>query len=267
MQVLLVEDNRINQIVAGQMLKIIGIESVVAGTGEDALESLRKNRFELVLMDIQLPGLSGIEVTRIIRDPDSDVLDHDVPIIALTAYASEEDRLRCLECGMNNHLSKPLRMNDLLDTVTAYVNIDSGKEEASLPDKPRTETPVSENPQPDMSQLPVFDREELMLRIGNDEELARDIVEGFLGRLDRYYQEIKDALSTDDPDMIHRRAHGLAGAAGNISAVALRQAAKEIEKTGREGRVDDARSLMEHLHSVLEETRTVLSSQKFSGSG
>jgi CheY-like chemotaxis protein len=256
MQVLLVEDNRINQIVAGQMLKIIGIESVVAGTGEDALESLRKNRFELVLMDIQLPGLSGIEVTRIIRDPDSDVLDHDVPIIALTAYASEEDRLRCLECGMNNHLSKPLRMNDLLDTVTAYVNIDSGKE-----------TPVSENPQPDMSQLPVFDREELMLRIGNDEELARDIVEGFLGRLDRYYQEIKDALSTDDPDMIHRRAHGLAGAAGNISAVALRQAAKEIEKTGREGRVDDARSLMEHLHSVLEETRTVLSSQKFSGSG
>jgi signal transduction histidine kinase/CheY-like chemotaxis protein len=107
-RLLLVEDNFVNQRVALYMLAKLGYHVDLANDGREALRRLGKERYDLVLMDCQMPELDGFEATRLIRDPSSEVLDHDVPIVAMTANAFPEDRARSLECGMSDFLSKPV---------------------------------------------------------------------------------------------------------------------------------------------------------------
>jgi signal transduction histidine kinase/ActR/RegA family two-component response regulator len=107
-RLLLVEDNFVNQRVALYMLAKLGHHVDLAKDGREALLRLGKERYDLVLMDCQMPEMDGFEATRLIRDPTSEVLDHDVPIVAMTANAFPEDRTRSLECGMSDFLSKPV---------------------------------------------------------------------------------------------------------------------------------------------------------------
>jgi signal transduction histidine kinase/ActR/RegA family two-component response regulator len=107
-RVLLVEDNFVNQRVAVYMLAKLGHPVDVAKHGREAVEMLQKARYELVLMDCQMPEMDGFEATRIIRDRTSEVLEHDVPVVAMTANAFPEDRARAIACGMNDFLAKPV---------------------------------------------------------------------------------------------------------------------------------------------------------------
>jgi signal transduction histidine kinase/ActR/RegA family two-component response regulator len=107
-RLLLVEDNFVNQRVALYMLAKLGYHVDLANDGREALDRLGKERYDLVLMDCQMPEMDGFEATRLIRDPSSAILDHDVPIVAMTANAFPEDRARSLECGMSDFLSKPV---------------------------------------------------------------------------------------------------------------------------------------------------------------
>ena len=112
-RVLLVEDNAINRKLALVLLSRLGLEVEVATDGAEALERLSREVFDLVLMDCQMPVLDGYEASRVIRDPSSSVLRHGVPIIALTANAMAGDRERCLEAGMDDYVSKPIRRERL----------------------------------------------------------------------------------------------------------------------------------------------------------
>jgi signal transduction histidine kinase/ActR/RegA family two-component response regulator len=107
-RVLLVEDNFVNQRVAVYMLAKLGHPVDVAKHGREAVEMLQKARYNLVLMDCQMPEMDGFEATRIIRDRTSEVLEHDVPVVAMTANAFPEDRARAIACGMNDFLAKPV---------------------------------------------------------------------------------------------------------------------------------------------------------------
>jgi CheY-like chemotaxis protein len=107
-RILVVEDNVVNQQVAIGMLRVLGHAADVAGHGGEAIEALARKPYDLVLMDCQMPTLDGFQATRLIRDPRSAVLAHDVPVVAMTAHAMEGDRERCLEAGMNDYLSKPI---------------------------------------------------------------------------------------------------------------------------------------------------------------
>ncbi|HMV20643.1 MAG: response regulator [Betaproteobacteria bacterium] len=119
--VLLVEDNLINQRVAVGLLKKQGVVAHVANNGLEALAALKKSRYELVLMDLQMPELGGMEATQRIRDPQEGTLDPAVPIIALTANAMESDREACLAAGMNDYLSKPLNARDLAAALKKWL--------------------------------------------------------------------------------------------------------------------------------------------------
>ncbi len=107
-RILLVEDNAVNQMVATRMLTRLGYEVTLAQHGREALEKLANQPYQLVLMDCQMPEMDGFEATRLIRDPSSAVLDHHVPVIAMTANAFEEDRDRCFAAGMDDFLAKPV---------------------------------------------------------------------------------------------------------------------------------------------------------------
>jgi signal transduction histidine kinase/CheY-like chemotaxis protein len=142
-RVLLVEDNLINQRVAVGLLKKLGIVADIANNGLEAIAALKEFRYELVLMDLQMPDLGGMEATRRIRDPEEDVLDHDVPIIALTANAMESDREACLQAGMNDYLAKPIDLAALSDKLALWLPVQKpapcaaqpGKEESFASDR------------------------------------------------------------------------------------------------------------------------------------
>jgi CheY-like chemotaxis protein len=112
--ILIVEDNKTNQILVRTLIDKLGYRSDVAENGADALKALTEHSYHLVLMDVQMPGMDGIETTRQIRDKRSEVLDHDVEIIAMTAHAMSGDRERCLEAGMNGYIAKPINPREFI---------------------------------------------------------------------------------------------------------------------------------------------------------
>ena len=118
-RILLVEDNLINQKLALHLLTQFGFSADAAINGRLAVAALEKSRYDLVLMDIQMPEMDGLEATRVIRDPNSAVLDHRVPIIALTAHAMKGDREKCLEAGMDDYVSKPIQPDILRKAIDA----------------------------------------------------------------------------------------------------------------------------------------------------
>lgn len=112
-RILLAEDNPTNQMVAVKILERLGYRTEIAANGEEALEALVRSEYDLVLMDLQMPGMGGLEASRIIRDVQSKVPRHDIPIVAMTANAMQGDRESCLEAGMNDYISKPVKPNEL----------------------------------------------------------------------------------------------------------------------------------------------------------
>jgi len=119
--ILVVEDNPTNRLVALKFLSKLNLEADVAVNGVEAVEILRKRRYELVFMDVQMPEMDGLAATRLIRDPASGVCDTTVPVVAMTAHAMKEDSDRCLEAGMDAHISKPISINALREVVTTYM--------------------------------------------------------------------------------------------------------------------------------------------------
>ncbi len=117
-RVLVVDDNPVNRKVAARFLERLGLAADCAGSGEEALELHRKVRYDLILMDCQMPGMDGFDATREIRRRDG---GRRIPIVAFTAAALEGDRERCLEAGMDDYISKPVRLEDLVRTLERYL--------------------------------------------------------------------------------------------------------------------------------------------------
>jgi CheY-like chemotaxis protein len=124
-RILIAEDNIINQKLALRLIEKFGYHADAVANGREALQALESIPYDLVLMDVQMPEMDGIEATRIIRDLQSRVLNHRIPIIAMTAYAMTGDRELCLKAGMNDYVSKPIHPQKLLETVEKQITPDS----------------------------------------------------------------------------------------------------------------------------------------------
>ena len=236
--VLLVEDNPTNQLVALGLLKKFGLDAETAVNGEEALRALQKKPFDLVLMDVHMPVMDGLEATRRIRSVESGVLNHQVPVVAMTALAFSEDRQRCLAAGMDDYVSKPVDVQDLSRVLKRWL---PGK---SLPGAaPGAGEPAAPAPPPE-SREEVFDRASLMLRLMDDEELKELILTSFLADISGQIQLLKDSLAARDALTAERQAHTIKGASSQIGGEALRAAAYEMEKAGKKG---DLAGMQQHL--------------------
>ncbi|MFP4485104.1 MAG: response regulator [Spirochaetaceae bacterium] len=253
-RILLVEDNHINQVVAGKILARGGLTADVADSGEKALQLLAERPYDLVLMDIRLPGIDGVETSRRIRSGESGVLNPDVAIIALTAYSSDEDHVTCISAGMNDYLSKPLEINRFLEVVSNYVQPPSDGEQGDGTDT----TSEARSPETSGRDTPLFDRNTLDAQLGGDDALAEVAVATFLGLLDRKLLRLEGAVANDRDEDAYREAHAIAGAAGNVAAARLEGVLREIEALSRSGRLDEARQLLPVLQEIARETRTIL---------
>ena len=126
LNILIVEDNIVNQKVAIKFIEKIGHRADVAGNGRESLDALKKVDYDLVLMDVQMPEMDGLEATKLIRASKVEVINNDVPIIAMTAHAMKDDKVQCLAAGMNGYVSKPItqkRLADAIDSVMGQCNV------------------------------------------------------------------------------------------------------------------------------------------------
>lgn len=235
---LLAEDNLINQKVALALLKKLGLSADVAANGIEALEALRHNDYELVLMDVQMPEMDGLEATRAIRAESSSARNPRLPVIALTANALASDRQQCLAAGMNDYLTKPLTLQALQNTLEKYL-------------------PTFDMLKPNGAEMPsgspaVFDLDGFLGRIGGDRDLAvmicQGVVEGAADTLDHLTQ----AIAANDAGAVQLQAHSIKGAAANIGAEALRAIAASMEALAKEGDIDQYRALLPALKTSYE---------------
>ncbi len=229
-RILLVEDNITNQQVAIGILKKMGLHADAAANGVEAIKALEFIPYDLVLMDIQMPEMDGLEAARRIRHPESTVLNRRIPIIAMTAHAMQGDRDKCLEAGMDDYITKPVTPRTLADKLALWLPC-----EDAVPETPLTQqTPAAQ--QPAVRQTPVYDRTGFLERLMGDEETAKVVLDIFLEDIPKQLDAVKAAMDACDPAALALAAHSIKGAAANIGGEALREAAAEIEQACKAGK-------------------------------
>ncbi|VVS94419.1 hybrid sensor histidine kinase/response regulator [Desulfoluna spongiiphila] len=223
--VLLVEDNRINQMVATEILTFSGIRVEIAENGLEAIERVKEKTYDAVLMDMQMPQLDGMEATRIIRN---ELKFTRVPIIAMTAHAMEGDREACLDAGMDDYIPKPIDRERLMEVLSRHMN---GAAEDVVLETPQPYSPKAPE------ELPALNVNEGVERIGGSHEIYRSIVEKFVDLYTDRLVEIRAMVNTGDFSRAAHEVHAIKGASSNISATCLFTMARELEfvlKTGHE---------------------------------
>jgi PAS domain S-box-containing protein len=251
-RILVAEDNATNQLVVLKILERLGYPAEAVANGEEALAALGRIPYDLVLMDCQMPVMDGFEATRRIRAGEGTVLDPRVPIIAVTAHASANDRARCLAAGMNDYLSKPLDPTGLMEVIHCWLPGTSGFSGERLA-KPA--------PAPAMSGggAVIFDRDGFLARVLGDRDLARTVSRQFIDDMPAQLDELAEALVAGDFVRAARQAHRIKGAAANVGGEVLREGASGLE-SAMEGadlamlgrRVDDLRGMLADLAAAME---------------
>ena len=232
-RILLVEDNVTNQEVASGMLQRLGWRADVAADGMQAVQALEAQPYDLVLMDVQMPVMDGYEATRLIRDPNSGVLNHNIPIIATTAHAMAGDAEKCLAAGMSDYISKPIDPKILDQVLEKWLTrkVHDVPEQASVePARAEREPPLK----PPSKSL-VFNREVFLERMMDDEEFAREVAAGFAKELPALLSDLKEEIARGDLESVWKQAHKIKGSAANVGGEALRDVAAEVEKAGKAG--------------------------------
>ncbi|MDY0055449.1 MAG: PAS domain S-box protein [Methyloversatilis sp.] len=241
--VLLVEDNAINQEVARELLEGAGLMVDVAANGAEAVDKVARSHYDVVLMDMQMPVMDGVEATRRIRGTDAGRM---LPILAMTANAFEEDRRRCEEVGMNGHLVKPVDPERLFAALAQW--IPEGEHAAASPLTPAVPA--------------VIDREVGLRALGGDAAGYRQVLDMFLANHSGDVERVRQAIADGDTQLAERVAHTLKGVAATIGAHALRDRALALEQALHAGAppstvADDIAACAAQLGAVCDQLRAL----------
>ena len=230
-RVLLAEDNVVNQRVASGLLSKRGHRVTIVENGREALDALERETFDLVLMDLQMPVMGGLDATAAIRERERRTGGH-VRIVAMTAHAMSGDRDRCLSAGMDDYLSKPI------DQALLFEAVEQRARAAAAPETARA---------------PAVNLAQALERLGGDRQLLSDVVGVFLEDCPRQLANVKLAVDARDADAIRQAAHALKGAAGNLAATDVFEAAQTLERIGAERRLDAAEAGWRRLSAAAAE--------------
>ena len=238
LEILLVEDQIFNQELVLALLS--DHEILVAENGQEAIDILKNRRFDLVLMDVQMPLMDGLEAISIIRDSQSDVLDHDLYVVAMTAHASEKDRQACLDAGMNAYLSKPFDPDALFSLIRERLKVIQINE-STKKREPAQSTKGDDDPTPwgaavtteknislsSMDNMDLtdasddgeiwLDTEALMLRLDGNHDLAHHLITIFLEESSKKGQLIREAIDQGDNKSLRASAHAAKGMVSHFS--------------------------------------------------
>ncbi|MGA9972480.1 MAG: response regulator [Candidatus Acidiferrales bacterium] len=236
LRILLAEDNPVNQEVAVHLIERRGHSVIVAENGRQAIEALDRHKFDLVLMDVQMPEMGGLEATRIIREKEK-VSGQHLPIIAMTAHAMQGDREQCLEAGMDGYLAKPIDPKTFLQTVEGMSERAAGSEAAQG--------------QEAAGAAGALDGKALLARFSGNRKLLRNIVKTFREDCPRMMDRIRTALTARDAVALADGAHALKGSIGNFGESAALETTREMEKAARQGKLDGTWELYATLEDQI----------------
>lgn len=221
-RILLVEDNQMNQEVASEFIRIAGMQLSIANNGQEALDMLQQQTFDLVLMDCQMPIMDGYQATQALRQMPQFA---DLPIVAMTANAMSGDRERCLAAGMNDHLAKPIEVKLLYQTLLNYLG-----DASATSDEPLDDTRPLQSHQ--LVSWPVsneIDVDRGLQLVQGSKRLYQRILERFAAGQHDIVQQVRLALAEQRQPDAQRMLHTLKGLAGNLSNKALVQQAQQLE--------------------------------------
>ncbi|MBB5022876.1 transporter substrate-binding domain-containing protein [Desulfurispira natronophila] len=253
--ILLAEDNEINQEIVVENLRKWGMNVQVAGSGQEAVSALTSQNFDLVLMDIQMPGMDGLEATRRIRSQESGFSLQSsgrIPIIAMTAHAMARDRDKSLEAGMNDHITKPIDPEELLRVLAAWIKPATRRAdtvEASPGMEQEENEDQKEHPR-QMPQMPGVNTSLGLSRASGNQTLYRKLLAGFQSRHLGSAQEMERLLRAGQVQDAVRVAHTLKGTAANLGMDELSEAAGALMH-GLESKARDSESLIAEVRSWL----------------
>ena len=245
-RILLVEDNAVNRRVANGILRKLHCEVTESEDGQQALNLLETRNFDVVFMDVQMPVMDGFLATGRIR---SDGRWPELPIIAMTAHAMKGDRERCLDAGMSDYVTKPIKMEDIramIEKWTKPVQTTSGAEDES---KPASGRPFSSI---------VLDVEEAVTNLAGDRDLYREVLAMFTSSLPEQLDALRRASTNVNIQNVAAIAHSLKGSASNIGAERARQLAMRIEELAQQGDGMGAMSHIAEFEASLNELRDTI---------
>jgi signal transduction histidine kinase/DNA-binding response OmpR family regulator len=240
LRVLLAEDNIVNQQLAARLLDKRDIKSLVVGDGREAVRILERERFDLVLMDVQMPEMDGFEATAAIRAKEAETGAH-LPIVAMTAHAMKGDRERCLAAGMDAYVAKPIRPEELFEAIDACTR-DSGTR--------------SEQPKPAVED--VLDRTAALAQMDGDAHLLAEMAGLLLQDCPRQLSAIRTAVANEDSKLVERTAHKLKGSLGIFGAKEGFEAALCLETMAAGGDLTRAQETLGVLEEALKRLTPVL---------
>jgi CheY-like chemotaxis protein len=241
LRVLVAEDNPVNQELAMRLLQKAGHSVVVASTGRKAVRACDEQAFDLILMDVQMPEMGGLEATRILREKEK-TSGRRVAIIAMTAHAIKGDRERCLAAGMDHYVSKPIDSRKLFSAI----------DEALLSSKARNTARLRSNGGPAATPPePRVDVRFLLRRVEGDRGLMKELAAVFLEDTPRLFKDLAEAVEKRDHPKIERAAHTLKGAVANFGAKRARELALDLETRGRERDLELADCVLAELQKEL----------------
>jgi two-component system sensor histidine kinase/response regulator len=243
LKVLLVEDNQVNQKVATNILSKRGHNVEVADNGKEALARLKHTQYDVVLMDVQMPEMNGYEATAIIRHNEKNNGRYQ-PILAMTAHVMKEDRERCMQVGMDGFVTKPFKVDELLDAID---QVTSNREQ-----KPKENMAVDDKPEC------FFDKNATLERVDGDLELVKELVALFLEDCPELVRQIKEAIIKKDAQALQHSAHTLKGSVGNFCAKFAYDAAYALEVMGRDQDFSQSEAALALLEKELGRLNPVL---------
>ncbi len=260
LRVLLAEDAVINQHLAVRLLEKAGHSVRVASNGLQAIEALGQERFDVVLMDVQMPELGGFEATERIRARERGAGGH-VPVIALTAHAMKGDRERCLQAGMDGYVAKPIRARELFQAMQ-QVLLAHAPERLTAGPPSEAKAGGAAARQEERAMADEFDLKASMGRCGGDAELLRELIDMFLEQIDDWMRDLGAALEAGDAKAVNMGAHTIKGAVGNFGALEASDAAYKVERLGKAGDLSNAGPAWQGMRAAIERLKRALAAYK-----
>jgi two-component system sensor histidine kinase/response regulator len=239
-RILLAEDNVVNRQLAVRLLEKHGHRVVVATNGREAVAALDKEPMDLILMDVQMPEMDGLEATAAIREREK-VTGAHLPIIAMTAHAMKGDREKCLASGMDGYITKPIQIRELLEVIDKHLSATVMAAPAMPAAAPAAEV-----------SLAVLDPKALLERVEGDRELLSSLIRIFESEAPVMLYEVRKALAARDEKALERAVHTFKGCLGNLAAPAALEATGQLEAICRAGNFTAAEIAFPALEREIE---------------
>jgi CheY-like chemotaxis protein len=234
LKILVAEDTPFNQTFILRLLEKNGFHTILVENGHQAVERFNTDPVDAILMDVQMPEMDGFEATREIRKLETQKGGH-IPIIAMTAYATEGDRERCLSAGMDDYVSKPISAGKLFKAIEALIPLEESVQSA------------------DEKKGCTLNKDVLIKSFKDDHNLFKELVEIFVNDYPQMLTSLRKSLKATDAKTFTRTAHSLKGMLRNFEAEAAADTAFDLEKKGKQGELDGTDQIIDSLAGQLDE--------------